>query len=106
VLPGKLEKDISFALRRGTIAQVTTALDAGQRAAKDELALNMAGWDRTRSCCCCLSCGELRADKLLSLSSHVLARHGSANDEPADQREPDFSEPKPHNDEPEHGDLT
>jgi hypothetical protein len=25
---------------------VTTALDAGQRAAEDELALNMAGWDR------------------------------------------------------------
>ncbi len=41
-----LKKDISFALRRGTIAQVTTALDAGQRAAEDELALNMAGWDR------------------------------------------------------------
>jgi hypothetical protein len=32
VLLGKLKKDISFALRRGTIAQVTTALDAGQRA--------------------------------------------------------------------------
>jgi hypothetical protein len=34
VLLGKLNKDISFALRRGTIAQVTThhALDAGQRA--------------------------------------------------------------------------
>jgi hypothetical protein len=32
VLPGKLKKDISFALRRGTIAHVTTALDAGQRA--------------------------------------------------------------------------
>ena len=46
VLLGKLKKDISFALRRGTIAQVTTALDAGQRAAEDELALNMAGWDR------------------------------------------------------------
>jgi hypothetical protein len=28
------------------IAQVTTALDAGQRAAEAELALNMAGWDR------------------------------------------------------------
>jgi hypothetical protein len=27
-----LKKDISFALRRGTIAQVTTALDAAQRA--------------------------------------------------------------------------
>jgi hypothetical protein len=46
VLLGKLKKDISFALRRGTIAQVTTALDAGQRAAEDELGLNMAGWDR------------------------------------------------------------
>ena len=47
VLLGKLKKDISFALRRGTIAQVTThALDAGQRAAEDELTLNMAGWDR------------------------------------------------------------
>jgi hypothetical protein len=45
---GKLKKDISFALRRGTIAQVTThALDAAQRAAEDEqLALNEAGWDR------------------------------------------------------------
>jgi hypothetical protein len=32
VLLGKLKKDISLALRRGTIAQVTTALDAGQRA--------------------------------------------------------------------------
>jgi hypothetical protein len=28
VLLGKFKKDISFALRRGTIAQVTTALDA------------------------------------------------------------------------------
>jgi hypothetical protein len=46
VLVGKLKKDISFALRRGTIAQVTTALDAAQRAAEDELALNEAGWDR------------------------------------------------------------
>jgi hypothetical protein len=46
VLLGKFKKDVSFALRRGTIAQVTTALDAGQRAAEDELALNMAGWDR------------------------------------------------------------
>ena len=46
VLLGKFKKDISFALRRGTIAQVTSALDAGQRAAEDELALNMAGWDR------------------------------------------------------------
>ncbi len=32
-------------------------------------------WLGTRSCCCCLSCGELRADKLLSLSSHIL--HGA-----------------------------
>ena len=46
VLVGKLKKDISLCKRRGTIAQVTTALDAGQRAAEDELALNMAGWDR------------------------------------------------------------
>jgi hypothetical protein len=46
VLLGKFKKGISFALRRGTIAQVTTALDAGQRAAEDELALNVAGWDR------------------------------------------------------------
>jgi hypothetical protein len=47
VLVGKLKKDISFALRRGTIAQVTThALDAAQRVAEDELALNEAGWDR------------------------------------------------------------
>ncbi len=43
VLLGKLKKDISFALRRGTIDQVTNALDAGQRAAEDELALNVAG---------------------------------------------------------------
>jgi hypothetical protein len=69
VLLGKFKKDISFALRRGTIAQVTThhhlALDGcawlrlatpGQRAAEDELlpaALNrraagdgQAGWVR------------------------------------------------------------
>ncbi len=39
---GKLNKDISFALRRGTIAQVTTALDAALRFAEDELALNEA----------------------------------------------------------------
>ena len=43
VLLGKFKRDVSFALRRGTIAQVTTALDAGQRAAEDELALNVAG---------------------------------------------------------------
>ena len=42
VLLGKLKKDISFALRRGTIAQVTThALDAAQRAVENEsVALN------------------------------------------------------------------
>ena len=42
VLVGKLKKDISFALRRGTIALVTThALDAAQRAVENEsLALN------------------------------------------------------------------
>ena len=45
-LVGKLKKDISFALRRGTIAQVTTALDAAQRAVEYESALNEAGWDR------------------------------------------------------------
>ncbi len=39
-LKRKLKKDISFALRRGTIAQVTTALDAAQRAAEAELAVN------------------------------------------------------------------
>ncbi len=48
VLVGKLKKDISFALRRGTIAQVTThALTAtpAQRAVEYESALNEAGWD-------------------------------------------------------------
>ncbi len=35
-LKRKLKKDISFALRRGTIPQVT-ALDAAQRAAEAEL---------------------------------------------------------------------
>jgi hypothetical protein len=41
VLVGKLKKDISFALRRGTIAQVTTALDAAQRTVDEEdLTLN------------------------------------------------------------------
>ncbi len=43
---GEVEKDSSFALRRGTIAQVTTALDAAQRAVEDESALNEAGWGR------------------------------------------------------------
>jgi hypothetical protein len=42
-LKRKLKKDISFALRRGTIAQVTTALDAAQRAAEAELAVNEVG---------------------------------------------------------------
>ena len=47
VLVGKLKKDISLALRRGTIPQETThALDAAQRAVKDELVLNEAGWVR------------------------------------------------------------
>jgi hypothetical protein len=46
VLVGKLNKDISCALRRGTIAQETKVLDAAQRAVKDELALNEADWDR------------------------------------------------------------
>ena len=45
-LVGELKKGISFALRRDTIAQVTTALDAAQRAVEDELALDEAGWDR------------------------------------------------------------
>jgi hypothetical protein len=43
---GKLKKDISFALRRGTTAQVTTALNAAQCAAEDELVLDEAGWVR------------------------------------------------------------
>ncbi len=42
VLVRKLKKDISFALRRGAIAQVTTALDAAQLAAQDQLALSKA----------------------------------------------------------------
>jgi hypothetical protein len=42
-LKRKLKKDISFALRRGTIAQVTTALDAAQRAAEAELTVNEVG---------------------------------------------------------------
>jgi hypothetical protein len=43
-LKRKLKKDISFALRRGTIAQVTTlALDAAQRAAEAELAVYEVG---------------------------------------------------------------
>jgi hypothetical protein len=46
VLVGKLNKDVSFALRRGRIARVTTALDAAQSAAEDELALNEAGLAR------------------------------------------------------------
>ena len=43
---GEVKKDSSFARRRGTIAQVTTALDAAQRAVEDESVLNEAGWDR------------------------------------------------------------
>ena len=46
---GKLKKDISFALRRGTIARVTTALDAAQRAVELESFAStdeQAGWDR------------------------------------------------------------
>ena len=42
-LKRKLKKDISFALRRGTIAEVTAALDAAQRAAEEELAVNEVG---------------------------------------------------------------
>ena len=46
LLVGKLNKDISYALRRGTIAQVTSALNVAQRAVEDELVLNEAGWGR------------------------------------------------------------
>ena len=47
VLVGKLKIVILFALCRGTIAQVTTALGAAQRAVEDEeLVLNEAGWVR------------------------------------------------------------
>ena len=46
VIVDKLKKDISFALRRGTIAGVTTTLDATQRAVEVELALNETGCDR------------------------------------------------------------
>jgi hypothetical protein len=42
-LKHKLKKDISCALRRGTIAQVTTALDAAQSAAEAELTVNEVG---------------------------------------------------------------
>ena len=42
-LKRKLKKDISFALRRGTIALITTALDAAQRAAEAELTVNEVG---------------------------------------------------------------
>ncbi len=39
-----VKKDVSFALRRATIAQVTKrALDAAQRAAEEELAVNEVG---------------------------------------------------------------
>ena len=38
-----MSNDVSFALRWGTIAQVTTALDAAQRAAEAELAVNEVG---------------------------------------------------------------
>jgi hypothetical protein len=43
VLLRRLKKDVLFALRRGTIAQVTTALDAAQARAEDELAFNEVG---------------------------------------------------------------
>ena len=49
-LKRKLKKDISFALRRGTIAQVTTALDAAQRAAEAELAVNEVGLAWYKAC--------------------------------------------------------
>ena len=38
-----MSKDVSFALRRGTIAQVITALDTAQRAAENKLAFNEVG---------------------------------------------------------------
>ena len=46
---GKLKKDISFALRRGTVAQATQPLtlpSARSYVEDEELALNEAGWDR------------------------------------------------------------
>ena len=36
----------AIAARRATAADLAAALDAAQRAAEDELALNEAGWDR------------------------------------------------------------
>ncbi len=42
---GQEATKFSFALRRGTIAQVATARDAAQRAV-DKLVLNEAGWVR------------------------------------------------------------
>jgi hypothetical protein len=39
VLLHRLNKDIPFALRRGTIARVTTALDAARCAVEDGLSL-------------------------------------------------------------------
>ncbi len=38
-----ISKDVAFALRRGTIAQVITALDTAQRAAENKLAFNEVG---------------------------------------------------------------
>ncbi len=38
-----IKRDVQFALRRGTIGQVTTALDAAQCIVEDELTLNEAG---------------------------------------------------------------
>ena len=48
-LVGKVKKDISFALRRGTMAQVTTPLtlpNAPSSVEDEELAVNEAGWNR------------------------------------------------------------
>ena len=42
VLLRKFKKEIAFALRNGTIAQVTTALDCAKRAVEDELAAQAA----------------------------------------------------------------
>jgi hypothetical protein len=50
-LKRKIKKDISFALRRGTIAQVTTlALDAAQRAAEAELNRQRGGSGMVKAC--------------------------------------------------------
>jgi hypothetical protein len=49
VLVGKLKKGISFAPRRGTIAQVITALDTAQRTVEDESSSSTARWAASRA---------------------------------------------------------